>query len=517
MQAFWSYEHALMDNDLAGLARLFAPGSATLRGDAAGLLVGHHEISSFRAARGGAARRSIVGIHVRPIDESHAMVVAVTEFEAGGRGQQTQLWQRIDGAWRVTVAHVHQPAPALDTRIWRIVGNPLVARADGSEDGPLAGESVAIKDIFEVRGFPVGAGNPTRLAQASPARVNAPAVQRLLDAGASLKGIAQTDEFAYSIAGDNHHYGTPPNPRAPRRHPGGSTSGPASAVSLGHATVGLGSDTAGSIRVPASYQGLYGLRTTHRAVPVEGMMPLAPAFDTVGWLARDAETLARVGGVLLPPRQTRSQTREQATGETAYVAATALIDQAEPSVAAAVLAVLPSRARMDDEWRPPLDVWSEAFRTLQAFQAWQSHGDWIQGREEHLGADVRDRFAYARTVTSEEALAAAEVVSSARTEIRETLAGRVLILPTTPTVAPLRHAEIQSVRQATLQLTCLASIAGAPALSIPLRTSEGLPCGLCLVASPGRDHDLLRLAQSVDFATAAVGATSGQSREGAGR
>ncbi|MEV0070846.1 amidase [Amycolatopsis sp. NPDC050768] len=506
-----------MDNDLAGLDRLFAPGDATLRGDAAGLLVGHHQISSFRAGRGGAARRYIVDVHVRPIDENHAMVVAVTQFKAGGQGQQTQLWQRIDGEWQVTVAHVHQPAPAVDSRIWRIVGDPLVVRADGSENGPLAGESVAIKDIFDVRGFPVGAGNPARLAQASPAQVNAPAVQRLLDAGASLKGIAQTDEFAYSIAGDNHHYGTPPNPRAPHRRSGGSTSGPASAVSLGQATVGLGSDTAGSVRVPASYQGLYGLRTTHGAVSVEGMMPLAPTFDTVGWLARDAETLARVGSVLLPPRQMSSQTQDQASGDTTYVVAAALIDQAESNVAAAVLGAMPSRTRIDDEWRPPLDVWSDAFRTLQAFQAWQSHGDWIQGREEHLGADVRDRFAYARTVTSEGASRAAEVVSSARTEIRENLADRVLILPTTPTVAPLGHAEIQPVRQATLRLTCLASIAGAPALSIPLRTREGLPCGLCLVASPGRDHDLLRLAQSADFSTAVVGATKGQSPAGSAR
>ncbi|UMG91467.1 amidase family protein [Nocardioides sp. TF02-7] len=160
-----------------------------------------------------------------------------------------------------------------DTRVWRERGDPLVA---GAADGPLVGETVAVKDLFAVAGFRCGAGNPTLLAEAHPASAHAPVVARLLAAGASVRGIAQTDELAYSLAGTNHHHGTPPNPAAPGRVPGGSSSGPASAVALGEASIGLGTDTGGSVRVPAAYQGLFGIRTTHGAVDREGLVPLAP-------------------------------------------------------------------------------------------------------------------------------------------------------------------------------------------------------------------------------------------------
>ncbi len=116
-----------------------------------------------------------------------------------------------------------------------------------------------------------------------------------------MTGISRTDEFAYSLAGTNAHFGTPPNPRAPRRISGGSSSGSVSAVALGHVSIGLGTDTGGSIRVPAAYQGVWGIRTTHGAVDRGGLLPLAPTFDTVGWFARTPALLAAVGEVLLPP------------------------------------------------------------------------------------------------------------------------------------------------------------------------------------------------------------------------
>lgn len=172
-----------------------------------------------------------------------------------------------------------------DTAVWRERGNPLVA---GSGSGPLHGVRLAVKDVHAVAGHRLGAGNPAWLAEAEPQRAHSWAVGALLAAGADVTGIARTDEFAYSLNGTNAHYGTPPNPAAPGRVPGGSSGGPAAAVALGQADAGLGSDTAGSIRVPASYCGLHGLRPTHGAVPATGMLPLAPSFDTVAWLARDA-------------------------------------------------------------------------------------------------------------------------------------------------------------------------------------------------------------------------------------
>jgi len=489
MDAFWAYERALMADDLAMLDRLFAEGPGTLRGDAEGLLVGHEQISAFRGGRGGAAARTIVQTHVQVIDEGHALVVAITELARGGRGQQTQLWERsadrshgLDG-WQVTAAYVAVPAPALDTRIWRVVGDPLVRPA---QQGSLTGETVAVKDLYAVQGHPISAGNPAFLAQAAPEAEHSHAVRALLGAGAAVRGIARTDEFAYSLAGQNAHYGTPPNPRAPRRIPGGSTSGSATAVALGHATIGLGTDTGGSIRVPAAYQGLFGIRTTHGAVDRTGLLPLAPSFDTVGWLTRSPELLAAVGEVLLPPARF--------DGSRQLVVLPELLELAMPEVAAAIEAWLPTDVIREDRRLDGLGAWLSAFQAWQAFEAWQSHGAWLASRLDTLGADVRGRFETAARITPQQARAAEEVVQTARHAIRELVGDRVLVLPSAASTAPL-PTEAQAVRDATMRLTCLAGLGGLPAVSLPLRAAGELPCGVCLVAAPGRDRDLLDLAR----------------------
>lgn len=382
-----------------------------------------------------------------------------------------------------------------DERVWRVVGSPLVAGAPG---GPLAGETVAVKDLYDVEGFPVGAGNPTWLAGATPAPSSAPVVSALIAAGASVRGISQTDEFAYSLAGTNHHYGTPPNPAAPGRVPGGSSSGSAAAVALGEASIGLGTDTGGSIRVPAAYQGLFGIRTSHGVVPREGLLPLAPTFDTVGWLTRDASLLARVGGVLLPGAATSADRR--------LITVPSLLGLADPDVAAAVAGWQPDLGlRLPEAW--PLDdlpTWRDAFVTLQGWEAWQAHGPWLDGRLDALGPDVRGRFERARGVTAGEAAEARQTVASARAIIRDLVADRIVVLPAAPTVAPALGAglpeTLQAARHATLMLTCLAGIGGLPAVTVPLTTAAGLPCGVCLVAAPDRDKDLLDIVnQGVDL------------------
>lgn len=482
MVAFHAYESALMSDDVAMLDKLFAPGPATMRGDADGLLVGHDTISSFRSGRGGAPQRRLVDVRVQVIDPDHALVVAITELARGGRGQQTQLWARGADGWKVTAAHVAVPAPALDTRIWRVVGDPLLP-ATGS--GPLDGESLAVKDLYAVAGQRRGAGNPSCLAAAPVETVDAAAVAALRRAGAAVKGMAQTDEFAYSLAGTNAHSGTPPNPKAPHRISGGSTSGSASAVSLGHASIGLGTDTGGSIRIPAAYQGLFGIRTTRGLVDVRGLLPLAPSFDAVGWLTRTPELLARVGGVLLP---------ESPGGDDTIVTVPGLTALADPDVAAAIAAWLPEGRKAESWDLGDLPAWTEAFRVVQAHEAWAQHRTWLTGQLDTLGADVRGRFELAAAITDDEAAAARATVEAAGDRIRSLVGDHVLALPAAPTVAPLMGADLQPVREATLRLTCLAGLGGLPAVTIPLTTADGLPCGVCLVGAPGRDKDLLALA-----------------------
>jgi len=498
LAAFAGYEEALATNDLAALDAYFAPGEHTLRGDAAGLLVGHDAISGFRGARSGTVARGIRSLHVRVIDARHALIVSVNAPDAGGAGLVTQLWTVSDtGAWQVEVAQVAAPPAALNPTVWRLVGNPLVAAdpapADGTTPGALAGETIAVKDLFDIKGFTVGAGNPAYLREARPAIETAPAVAALLGAGASVRGIAQTDEFAYSIAGDNEHYGTPPNVRVPGGLPGGSSSGPAAAVALGQASIGLATDTAGSIRVPASYQGLWGLRSTHGAVDRAGLLPLAPSFDTVGWLSRRPGVLRAAAAASLDPSL-------QVPVPARFAVSAALVFAAAEGVQAAFVDGVDRLTRAGRIDAPDLvDVGDLAealgiFRAVQAAEAWRANGDWVTAHPGALGAAVAGRFAAAARVGAAAEAEARTELAAARARLDAALDGRILLLPSASSTAPARNAgpaEVDATRTATLSMTSLAGIGGYPALSVPLFEIDGAPLGLCLVGPRYSDLALI--------------------------
>lgn len=492
VDAVLAYEAALMVDDVAALDAAFAPGPDALRGDAAGLLVGSDAIAEFRRGRGGVAARTIVELHVRPVSNDAAVVVVIVAPASGGRGMLTQLWRRREG-WVIEVAQVAAPAHAIDGRVWRTVGTPLVA---GAASGPLAGETIAVKDLFDIEGFRVGAGNPTWLAEAPIADGTAPALAALLAAGASIRGIAQTDEFAYSIAGANAHYGTPPNPLVPGGLPGGSSSGPASAVASGQASIGLGTDTAGSVRVPASYNGLWGLRTTHDAVSRERLLPLADSFDTVGWLTRSSALLRAVatatlgaGGVtpladfLVDPRLVAVA---DASVQDAFAAATADLTTSAIDVG-------------------DIDELFETFRVVQAADAWIADGDWVTAHPDAPGAATSARFAIAAAVTPTQADAARAALRVHAARLDGLLGDSVLLVPSASSAAPSATAdpaELDRVRVATIRLCCIAGLTGRPALSIPALHVPGpfggpAPLGLCLVGPRGSDVALVALGEQL--------------------
>ncbi|WP_297081721.1 AtzH-like domain-containing protein [uncultured Demequina sp.] len=497
LDAFWAYEAALMADDLERLGHFFGTGPEVMRGDAAGLLVGRERIDAFRTGRGGAPARTVLEIQVRPITETHAYVTSVNAPDAGGRGLVTQLWERAGteehtpGGWIITAAQVKAPPPALDARIWRVLGAPLLPAA---ADGPLAGVSVAVKDVFAVAGHATGGGVPAYLAEGELSPASADAVTRLLDAGAAVQGIAQTDQFAYSIAGRNAAYGTPPNVAAIGRIPGGSSSGPASAVASGQAVLGLGTDTAGSIRVPASYQGLWGLRPTHGAVSLDGALPLAPAYDTPGWLARDGQTVLAAVRASVDPEAQRGVSRDSA------VVCAALFEAADPEVRMGLAGVIDALADRQVftsleavDLPAPADLF-EIFRYTQSAEAARSWQPWIDEHPGALAEDIAERFAWAASVTADQEAAALEAKAAARAAIDATLGDRILLLPSASSIAPELTAgpdRLQAVREATLGLTAVAGITGRPALSVPLLELDGGPAGLCLVGPRGADLALV--------------------------
>lgn len=501
LDAFGRYERALMADDVGVLDAAFADGQAVLRADAGHVLVGHDAITDFRRSRGGAPQREVVRLHLRPLDADLALLVAETSRADGGTGVTTQVWERLAAGWHVTAAHVSQAPPAPGSSgpgpgpVWRLPpgATPLVA---GAGDGPLCGVRVAVKDLFAVAGERVGAGNPSWLAEAEVETAHAAAVTALVGAGADVVGIAHTDELAFSLAGASTHYGATPNPAAPGRASGGSSSGSAAAVAAGQADLGLGTDTAGSIRVPASYCGLLGLRTTHGAVDTGGLVGLARSFDTVGLLARDADVLVRAARALLAPAPTPW------LSELAVAPALLRLVDGDMALAfeagARALAVRTGLPVRDVDLDPDeIEPWLPAFRLVQAVEAWAEHGDFVTTHPGGLDPVVEARFAAGAAVTPTELGAAHRVLDGARARLREIVgAGAALLVPSTaspayPSGAPPE--EIESVRVATQRLTCLASLAGLPALSVPALRVGTLPAGLSLIGPAGADLALVDL------------------------
>lgn len=413
-------------------------------------------------------------------------------------------------------SHLPAPTPAPDPSVWRTVGDPLV-RADG--DGPLAGLTVAVKDLVAVRGHRIGAGNPDFLAEGRAETAHAPAVEALLLGGASVRGIARTVEFAYNLTGVNPHYGTPPNAALPGALPGGSTSGSASAVAAGEAEVGLGTDTAGSLRVPASYQGLWGLRTTHGVVSREGVLPLAQSFDTVGWVTRDGATLERVARWCLPAGEDGAEPGEGGFAGRPLrlrVPAEALAAVAGPTRSAfdawlAALVATPLVSAVDVVEVGDLAAAAELFRVVQAAEAWRNLGAWVQAHPGSVGPDVAGRLEVAATVTAEHEGAARAELARWRERARALVADALLVLPTAPGPAPGRSgsaADIDAVRVATLRLTTLAGVGGLPALSVPVLTVPSAlgpaPVGVSLVGPAGSDVALVREARELQRAVASA-------------
>lgn len=373
--------------------------------------------------------------------------------------------------------------------------------------GPLSGLTLAVKDIYDVKGQRTGGGNPQKLAEALPATQTAPAVQRLLDAGASLVGRTQTDELTFSLMGQNAHYPFPVNPAAPERVTGGSSSGSAAAVAGGLVDFAIGSDTGGSVRAPAAFCGLVGLRTTHGAISLEGTMPLAPTFDTFGWFAKDMETYERIGAVLL---EDPSALRKPRPLRLAALDALLLGDAetAEYRRISAIIAGVIGAAAETPALSQSIDDLYWTFRKLQAYEAWSVHGPWISEKERNLGPGVKERFEFGSTLGCEVATAETPKRTDLRNELAELLGNDgILVMPTVPGAAPLKDTpfdDIQNYRERALRLLCLSGLSGFPQITIPLGSVDGAPFGISLLGPAGSDMALIRHARTIlDFARGA--------------
>jgi amidase len=383
------------------------------------------------------------------------------------------------------------------------VPGPAV-RIDGAPGGPLAGMTFAAKDLFDVAGYPTGGGNPDWPRWHPIPTRHAWAVQRLLDAGATLIGKTITDEVSLGILGENAFDGTPLNPKAPDRVPGGSSSGSASAVAQGLCDTALGTDTGGSVRVPASFCGLHGIRPTHGRLDLTGMLPQAPTSDTTGWFARDARTFARVSAVMLgEPIATGLPSRLVVAQDAFGLADEATAAALQPMVRR--LAALVREAREEVMAPPGLTAWARAQRTLQPWEAWQTFKEWIDRDNPRMAFSVARNLALATTIPESERQWAALVRAEARARLTALLpAGTILCLPTTPFPAPPKGLPLATLEPLRARITCLAAhggLTGLPQVSLPGAHVDGLPVGLSIVGARGSDAALVAVARAMEETT----------------
>ncbi len=372
--------------------------------------------------------------------------------------------------------------------------------------GPLSGLYFGVKDLFDIAGYPTGGGNPLLLALSGIKTQTAPTVQKLLDAGAALAGKTVTDELAFSMNGNNAHFGAPINGNAPERITGGSSSGSASAVSSRLCDFALGTDTGGSVRAPASHCGLYGIRPTHGRVSLESALALCHSLDTCGWFARDALTFARVADVLMAPDTTPLPARPRLLMPSDVWG---LVDSTvRPAWDGALQQITQLLGRAQDctAVLDSFDAMYWSFRYIQGREAWMTDGAFISRYAPVLGPGVKERFDWSSKVTDAQVQQAEQFRTRFRQHLADVLGSDgVLVMPTMPDIAPLRTADeasLEAYRNQAVQMLCLAGLSGFPQISLPLASRGGAPLGISLLGPAGTDRSLIAIAQQLAAAAA---------------
>ncbi|KAM3752720.1 hypothetical protein ACB098_03G040800 [Castanea mollissima] len=392
---------------------------------------------------------------------------------------------------------------------------------------PLHGLTFAFKDIFDVDGYVTGFGNPDWARTHPAATSTAPAILAVLRGGATCVGKTVTAELAYSINGENKHYGTPTNPCVPDRVPGGSSSGSAVAVGAKLVDFALGTDTGGSVRVPASYCGILGFRPSHDAISTAGVIPLVQSFDTVGWFARDPVILNRVGRVLLQlpdvdlvkpsriiiaedcfqlsdipkDRVTRPLVKSVQKLFGSHLVSRAILEDYVKDKVPSLKQFL-NKGNADQESHiPSLEALSSAMRLIIGYEFKNNHGEWINTVKPDLGPGISERVWEALMTTDENLDICHSVKNEARAALIDLLGDfGVLAIPTVlgpPSKLQTDPTISENFCDRTFSLLLIASASGFCQVSIPLGLYDNLPVSISLLATHGSDGFLLNLVETL--------------------
>lgn len=348
------------------------------------------------------------------------------------------------------------------------------------------------KDMCDIKNFKTSCGNPDFYKKCKPANDFAPFLKKILNKGAKLKGITICDEFFYSVIGENNHYGTPVNLNAPNCVPGGSSSGSAAALTTNLYDFSIGSDTGGSVRVPASFCGLYGIRPTHGRIDATGVYPMAPSFDTIGWFSRDVDIFKKVGSVLL--------NKDEASNISfnSYVIAEDLLELAEENLQRQfneyLNTNLPNLLRIKISIKDKAEI-ADYFRILQGGEIKEHVIPWIEKNNPEISTEINNRIKMASNITKDEINLANKFRKDLISEVNISLPkGNIAIFPTTPFSAPLCGQDeyaLGASRKKLMSMTSITGMTSRPQISIPKLKDKTGPVGISLLGWENSDEILL--------------------------
>ena len=442
---------------------------------------------------------------IAPWDDATAIAAAVRS----GRSRATSIVEdalagiaRADGRYNA-FTHV------LDDQARKDAARIDATVTAGRDPGPLAGVPFAVKNLFDVAGLTTLAGSKINRDN-PPARADAAVVQALRDAGAVLVGTLNMDEYAYGFTTENTHYGPTRNPYDLARSAGGSSGGSGAAVAAGLVPISLGTDTGGSIRVPAALCGLFGLKPTFGRVSRVGTTLFSATVDHVGPLARSVRDLALVYDLLPPPDAADPAHHAPAlpalgngvAGLRVALAGGYFQEFAEPESVAAARRVAEALGARDEVTVPHAAAARAAATIITGVEGSGLHLASLRRRPADFDPMTRDRFIAAALLPSAPYLRAQALRRVYRDTVRALFAEiDVLVAPTTPTAAPLIGQDTVSIDGTTFpsrahlgRFTIPFSIIGLPVISVPVRGSALLPRGVQLIARPQMETLLLQAA-----------------------
>ena len=361
-----------------------------------------------------------------------------------------------------------------------------------NKTGTLKNLNFLVKDMCEIKNFKTSCGNPDFYKKCKIATDYAPFLTDLLNQGATLEGVTICDEFFYSLIGENGHYGTPTNLNAPGCVPGGSSSGSAAALTTNLYDFSIGSDTGGSVRVPASFCGLFGIRPTHNRINTEGVYPMAPSFDTLGWFSKDVDVFKKIGSVLLNSNKKTEFSFEE------FVIAEDILELANPEIVKLFdnyvynkfSEIKKIRLSMHDK-----EEIADNFRIIQGGEIKENIIPWILENKPKISPEINNRIEMAMKITTDEINKAQKFRENLKVEIDKSLPkGIIAIFPTTP-FSSLKcgqsDEQLASYRKKLMEFTSIAGMTSRPQISMPKFKNNTGPIGISLLGWQYSDEVLL--------------------------